>query len=86
MGKKEKGTTETGKVRILDEAFRDIDQLADFIANNNQQPLNAIKVTEAIFEIINKIGQNPFAYMECEQLPTKTKICHQALFILDNHL
>ncbi len=45
MGKKEKAATESRQVRILDEAFRDIEQLADFIANNNQQPLNAVKVT-----------------------------------------
>jgi len=74
MGKKEKAATESRQVRTLNEAFHDIGQLADFIANNNQQPLNAVKVTEAIFETITKIGQNPFAFKECEQLPTKTKI------------
>jgi plasmid stabilization system protein ParE len=62
MGKKEKAVTKASQVRILNEAFHDIDQITDFIANNNQQPLNAVKVTEAIFETINKIGQNPLAY------------------------
>jgi len=79
MGKKEKTVIEARKVRILDLAFHDIDQIADFIANYNQQPLNAVKVTEAIFETINKIGQNPFAFRECEQLPTKTKIYRRAV-------
>jgi plasmid stabilization system protein ParE len=79
MGKKEKAVTETSQVRILNGAFHDIDQIADFIANNNQQPLNAVKVTETIFETINKIGQNPLAYRECEQLPTKTKIYRRAV-------
>jgi plasmid stabilization system protein ParE len=79
MGKKEKAVTETSQVRILNEAFHDIDQIADFIANNNQQPFNAVKVTEAIFETINMIGQNPLAYRECEQLPTKTKIYRRAV-------
>lgn len=41
MGKKEKTTSETRKIRILDEAYQDIDNITDFIANNNQQPLNA---------------------------------------------
>ncbi len=58
MGKKEKAATKTSQVRILDAAFHDIDQITDFIANSNQQPLNAVKVTDAIFETINKIGQN----------------------------
>jgi plasmid stabilization system protein ParE len=79
MGKKEKAATESRQVRILDEAFHDIEQLADFIANNNQQPLNAVKVTETIFEKITKIGQNPFAFKECEQLTTKTKIYRRAV-------
>src|SRR5664279_3007904 len=79
MGKKEKTSIKTHQVRILEEAFSDIDQIADFIANINQQPLNAVKVTEAIFETIKKIGQNPLAYRECEQLPTKTKIYRRAV-------
>ncbi len=78
MDKKEKAATQTRKVRILNKAFRDIDEIADFIAINNQQPLNAIKVAEAIFETIKKIGLNPLAYKECGQIPTKTKIYRQA--------
>jgi len=73
MDKKEKATTQTRKVRILNKAFGDIDEITDFIAINNQQPLNAIKVTEAIFDTIKKIEQSPFAYKECGQIPTKTK-------------
>ena len=78
MDKKEKAATQTRKVRILNKAFQDIDEIANFIAINNQQPLNAIKVTEAIFETVKKIGQKPFAYKECGQIPTKTKIYRQA--------
>lgn len=62
MGKKEKTTFETRKIRVLDEAYQDIDNITDFIANNNQQPLNATKVADAIFETIDKIAENPFAY------------------------
>ena len=78
MDKKEKAATQTRKVRILNKAFQDIDEIANFIAINNQQPLNAIKVTETIFETVKKIGQKPFAYKECGQIPTKTKIYRQA--------
>lgn len=78
MDKKEKAATQTRKLRIFNEAFRDIDEIADFIAIKNQQLLNPIKVTEAIFETIEKIGQNPLTYKECGQIPTKTKIYRQA--------
>lgn len=77
MDKEEKTATQTRKVRILHEAFRDIDQITDFIAVNSQQPLNAIKVAENILRTIEKLGQNPFAYKECRQLPTKTKMYRQ---------
>ena len=78
MDKKEEAVTQARKVRILNKAFGDIDEITDFIAINNQQPLNAIKVTEAIFDTIKKIEQSPFAYKECGQIPTKTKIYRQA--------
>jgi len=62
--------------------LHDIDQIADFIANYNQQPLNAVKVSEAIFETINKIAQNPFAFRDIQNknLPAGS------MFVLDDHL
>ena len=78
MGKKEKTTTQARKIRILHEAYKDIDNITDFIADDNQQPLNAIKVGETIFTSIERIENNPFVYKECEQLTTKTKIYRQA--------
>src|SRR5258706_420036 len=44
----------------------------------NPLPLNAIKIGDAIFAIFDKIATNPFAYKECEQLSTKTKMYRQA--------
>ncbi len=38
-------------------AYQDIDDITDFIANNHQQPLNATKVADAIFETIDKIAE-----------------------------
>ena len=46
MGKKEKTTTPARKIKILAEAYKDIENITDYIANNNQLPLNAIKVGE----------------------------------------
>ena len=62
MGKKEKATPETRKIRVLNAAFQDIEEITNFIAVNNEQPLNAIKVAETLWETINKIEQNPFVY------------------------
>ena len=78
MGQKEKGTLETRKVRILGPAYYEIQEIEDFIAAANGQLLNAIKVTQAIWNTIDRIGAAPFAFKECEQLPTKTKIYRQA--------
>ena len=77
MGKNKETTAQTRKIRILDEAYADIENITDYIANNNQQPLNAIKVGERIFTTIERIENNPFVYKECEQLTTKTKIYRQ---------
>ena len=79
MVKKEKTTPAARKIRILEQAFRDIDDITDFIAFINQQPLNAVKVADTFFEAIDRIGQNPHAFKECEQIPTKTKIYRQAV-------
>jgi len=79
MGQKEKSANKTRKVRVLDAAFQDIEDITDFIGIANQQPLNAIKVGERIWQTISKIERNPFAFKECEQIPTKTKIYRRAV-------
>lgn len=73
MGKKEKPASEARKVRVLEQAYNDIDQLTDFIAIASQQPLNAITAADAIFEKLDNIAKSPFAYRECEALPIKEK-------------
>ena len=76
MGKKEKGTSETRKIRVLNAAFQDIDEITNFIAVNNEQPLNAIKVAETLWETTNKIEQNPFvckSVRKCRQRPRCTE-------------
>jgi plasmid stabilization system protein ParE len=78
MGKKEKPASEARKIRVHEQAYNDIDQLTDFIAIASQQPLNAVKVADAIFQKLDNIAKNPFAYRECEALPTKGKIYRQA--------
>jgi plasmid stabilization system protein ParE len=79
MGTPKKGTSETHQIRISNVARQNIDDIIRYIAFVNEQPLNAIKVSEAIESTITKIAEHPYAYKECEQLPTKTKIYRQAV-------
>lgn len=79
MGKEGKEAAKTRKIRVLNSAYKDIEEITDFIAFDNQQPLNAVKVARIILETINKIEQNPFTFKECEGMPTKTKMYRKAV-------
>src|SRR5690348_9827868 len=79
MGKKEKQTSSSFRLSISLAALNDFDEITDFIAYVNKQPMNAIKVGDAIFKAIDKIRENPFVYKECEAIPTKTKMYRQAV-------
>jgi plasmid stabilization system protein ParE len=78
MGDKKKTTPKTYQVRISLNALQNIDEITGYIAFINQQPLNAIKVGDSIFETIGCIANNPFAFKECEEIPTKTKMYRRA--------
>lgn len=43
------------------------------------EPLNAIRVGDEIFMTIDRIKKNPFAFRECEEIPTKNKIYRKAV-------
>ena len=79
MGKKENEAPKSFRLSISLPALSDIDEITNFIAYVNGQPLNAVKVGDAIFDAIEKIRKNPYAYKECEAIPTKTKIYRQAV-------
>jgi len=78
MGKQEKTTTKTYEVRITSQALQNIDEITGYIAFINHQPLNAIKVGDAIFSAIERIELHPYAYKECEELATKSKMYRRA--------
>jgi hypothetical protein len=59
MGRKEKTTPKAYQVRIPINALQNIDEITGYIAFINHQPLNAIKVGDAIFATIDKIELNP---------------------------
>jgi plasmid stabilization system protein ParE len=78
MGRKEKAAPKAYTVRISTNALQNIDEITGYIAFINHQPLNAIKVGDAIFATIERIESNPFAFKECVELPTKTKMYRTA--------
>jgi plasmid stabilization system protein ParE len=64
----------SGKSRVILHLFR-------------QQPVNALKVGDAIDETISRIGKTPTAFRELEELRTKTKIYRQAdVLVMVHHL
>ena len=79
MGKKEIETPKSFRLSISLPALNDFDEITDFIAYVNRQPLNARKVGDAIFDTIDKIRKSPFTYKECKAIPTKTKMYRQAV-------
>ncbi len=79
MGKPKKETPPTYEVRLSENAIRNIDEIAGYIAFVNHQPINAEKVVDSIFEVVNRIKQNPYAFKECSLLATKGKLYRQAV-------
>ncbi len=71
MGREEKRTRTTYQVRISVNALQHVDEINGCIAFVNRQPLNAIRVGNALFKVIDRIGRNPLAFRECDQLPRK---------------
>jgi plasmid stabilization system protein ParE len=79
MGNQEEKTSKSYSVRITENAIQNIDDITGYIAYINHQPINAIRVGNAIFETIDRIGANPFAFRECEEIPTQNKIYRKAV-------
>lgn len=72
-GKKRK-TKNSYTLRITENAYQNIDDIAEYLAYIQHQPLNAIKVIDAIFLMFEKIAFNPYQFKECQELKTSTKI------------
>jgi plasmid stabilization system protein ParE len=80
MGTEKTTNTETYSLTIKANYFQNIEQIVDYIAFEQKQPLNAIKVGEGIHQTMLKIRNNPLIYAECENIPTKTKIYREARY------
>lgn len=79
MGEQKKTTVKAFKIRVSVNALQQIDEITGYIAFIGQQPLNAIKVGNAIFQTIDRIALNPFSFRECEEIPTKNKMYRRAI-------
>jgi plasmid stabilization system protein ParE len=73
MGHQKKATSKNYEVRVSLNALQNIEEITGYIAFVKQQPLNAVKVGDALFAKIDHNSVNPFAFRECEDLPTKDK-------------
>jgi plasmid stabilization system protein ParE len=79
MGSSEEKATKSYSLRLTVNALQNIDDITGYIAFVKHQPLNAIRVGDKIFETIDRIGENPTAFRECEEIPTKTKMYRKAV-------
>lgn len=79
MGNTKGKTPKAYSLRITESALQNIDEITGYIAYIKHQPLNAIRVGDALFRTIDRIEQNPRAFRECEEIPTKTKIYRKAV-------
>lgn len=79
MASPKEKTPTTYQIRVTENAQQDIDYITGYIAFINHQPLNAIRVGDALFETIDRIAQNPLAFRECEEIPTAGKIYRKAV-------
>lgn len=85
MAEKKRTAQKTYTVRVSQNALQNIDEITGYIAFIKQQPLNAIKVGDALFEMIEVIGRSPLAYKECKEIPTKTKL-YRTAYCLSWHI
>lgn len=85
MGKKEKEAPETRKVRILDAAFEDLEEITEFIATQNQQLLNAIRVAETIGKQLIRLKKGLLLTRNARRFLYET-IPESSLFIMANYL
>ena len=79
MGSTKEKTPKTYSLRVTENALQNIDDITGYIAYIKHQPLNAIRVGDKIFGTIDRIEQNPLAFRECEEIPTKIKIYRKAV-------
>lgn len=79
MGKTKKDTPKTYSIRLSTNALQNIDDITGFIAFVKHEPQSAMHVGDEIFATIEKIGKSPYAFRECEEIPTSSKMYRKAV-------
>jgi plasmid stabilization system protein ParE len=69
----------TYSLRVTEHALQNLDNITGYIAYIKHEPLNAIRVGDEILKTIDRIEKNPFAFRECEEIPTINKIYRKAV-------
>lgn len=62
MAKQKKATDASREVRISENALQNIDEISGYIAFVKQEPLSAVRVGDAFFNLFDKIDDNPFVF------------------------
>ena len=70
---------QTYSLRITEQALRNFNEITGYIAYIKHQPLNAIRVGDKIYDTFERIRKNPFAFRECEEIPTRNKVYRKAV-------
>jgi plasmid stabilization system protein ParE len=79
MGRAKEETPETYSLRITEHALQNLDNITGYIAYIMHEPLNAIHVGDEIIKTLNRIERHPFAFRECDEIPTVNKVYRKAI-------
>jgi plasmid stabilization system protein ParE len=79
MGRTKEEAPKTYSVRVTEHTLQNLDNITGYIAYIRHEPLNAIKAGDEILKTIYRIEKNPFAFRECEEIPTINKIYRKAV-------
>jgi plasmid stabilization system protein ParE len=70
MGHTKEKAPKAYSLKVTENALQNIDDITGYTAYIKHQPLNAIRVGDNIFEVIDRIEQNPLGFRECKEIPT----------------
>jgi plasmid stabilization system protein ParE len=79
MGRTKEEPEKTYPVRVTLNALSSINHIINYIAFFMHEPISAIRVGDDIYRTIDRIEKNPYAFRECEEIPTKSKIYRKAV-------
>ena len=80
MGKTKKTTPAPRyEVRVSANALQNVREITGYIALVQQQPMNAIRVGDAINKTIQRVAKTPTAFKEVAELSTVSKMYRRAV-------